>query len=145
MEKQTCRIRYNLAVRSLHLSKTCLFLLMMMHNAVLCRLYVNIKMLTLILLICWAHPAYRWPNYYYHYYNYYHYHYYYYCYYYYYHHHMLFLQDWLCSPPPSHPMCPMCKKEQVLIVQLYCPLPQSAYHRTLYVFACSHCHKQPQW
>ncbi|XP_067618998.1 programmed cell death protein 2-like [Eurosta solidaginis] len=34
------------------------------------------------------------------------------------------------------PSCPLCGTARPLIVQLYAPLEQSQFHRTLYVFAC---------
>ncbi|PIK60517.1 putative programmed cell death protein 2-like [Apostichopus japonicus] len=36
-----------------------------------------------------------------------------------------------------HPTCPLCKNQLYLIVQIYCPLSGSPYHRTIYVFACT--------
>ncbi|XP_066260026.1 programmed cell death protein 2-like [Euwallacea similis] len=36
----------------------------------------------------------------------------------------------------QHIICPLCKLPCRLIVQIYAPLENSTYHRTLYVFAC---------
>ncbi|XP_064652417.1 programmed cell death protein 2-like [Lineus longissimus] len=35
------------------------------------------------------------------------------------------------------PSCPLCGKPMLLILQLYCPLDDSRYDRTIYVFTCS--------
>ena len=35
------------------------------------------------------------------------------------------------------PKCKRCGKDLLLVVQIYCPLVNSLYHRTLYVFGCS--------
>ncbi|KAL3876330.1 hypothetical protein ACJMK2_034192 [Sinanodonta woodiana] len=35
------------------------------------------------------------------------------------------------------PSCTQCRGSMALIVQLYCPLDQSFYHRVLYIFACT--------
>ncbi|XP_035695876.1 programmed cell death protein 2-like isoform X1 [Branchiostoma floridae] len=48
-----------------------------------------------------------------------------------------------CAPLPTFPampMCTLCGGRLTLVVQVYCPLDGSPYHRTLYVFAC--CRKQ---
>ncbi|XP_070534596.1 programmed cell death protein 2-like isoform X2 [Ptychodera flava] len=34
------------------------------------------------------------------------------------------------------PVCKLCGEPLYLVVQMYCPLAESLYHRTLYVFAC---------
>ncbi|XP_045213190.2 programmed cell death protein 2-like [Mercenaria mercenaria] len=44
--------------------------------------------------------------------------------------------NWPDNVQMSIPSCQVCKKEQFLVVQLYCCLEKSIYHRTLYVFAC---------
>lgn len=33
-------------------------------------------------------------------------------------------------------LCPQCEKMMPLVVQLYCPLDHSSYHRTLYIYTC---------
>ncbi|KAK3091203.1 hypothetical protein FSP39_017923 [Pinctada imbricata] len=38
--------------------------------------------------------------------------------------------------PEKLPCCPNCGNTLLLIMQLYCPLGDSCYHRTLYIFAC---------
>lgn len=43
--------------------------------------------------------------------------------------------DWYQSGP-SNPKCDLCGRMSWFICQLYCPLANSQYHRTLYVFAC---------
>lgn len=57
--------------------------------------------------------------------------------------------DWMpvCTNPPNL-KCILCNNEMVLVVQLYCPLGNSSYHRTLYVFCCinrSCWNKQQSW
>ncbi|XP_018331420.1 programmed cell death protein 2-like [Agrilus planipennis] len=42
-------------------------------------------------------------------------------------------------PPSVHlenPVCPLCQLPRLLILQIYAPLDNSTYHRTLYLFAC---------
>ncbi|KAJ3627162.1 hypothetical protein MTP99_014561 [Tenebrio molitor] len=34
------------------------------------------------------------------------------------------------------PICPLCQLPRPLVIQIYAPLDNSAYHRTLYLFAC---------
>ncbi|XP_052263001.1 programmed cell death protein 2-like isoform X2 [Dreissena polymorpha] len=46
--------------------------------------------------------------------------------------------DWYGSKQPSDMFCKLCGRNQVLVVQLYCPLEGSPYHRTLYIFACTY-------
>ncbi|KAK6173738.1 hypothetical protein SNE40_017142 [Patella caerulea] len=43
------------------------------------------------------------------------------------------------------PVCEGCGRRMKLVVQLYCPLEGSAYHRTLYISACysKHCYNKP--
>ncbi|KAL7639466.1 UNVERIFIED_CONTAM: hypothetical protein RMT77_009967 [Armadillidium vulgare] len=41
-----------------------------------------------------------------------------------------------CAAECDIPKCFYCKKKLLLVVQLYAPLENSHYHRTLYVFAC---------
>ncbi|KAK9881933.1 hypothetical protein WA026_018127 [Henosepilachna vigintioctopunctata] len=36
----------------------------------------------------------------------------------------------------EHPVCSLCQFPQPLIVQVYSPLDNSRYHRTLYIYAC---------
>ncbi|XP_078691644.1 programmed cell death protein 2-like [Branchiostoma floridae x Branchiostoma belcheri] len=43
-------------------------------------------------------------------------------------------------PFPELPVCALCCCRLTLVVQVYCPLDGSPYHRTLYLFAC--CRKQ---
>ncbi|XP_048761769.2 programmed cell death protein 2-like isoform X3 [Ostrea edulis] len=43
--------------------------------------------------------------------------------------------DWM-HPTCNIPKCPSCSTSMLLIVQLYCPLEGSPYHRTLYLFTC---------
>ncbi|XP_063444401.1 programmed cell death protein 2-like [Mytilus trossulus] len=50
--------------------------------------------------------------------------------------------DWII--PQTNPLCAECDKPMVLVVQLYCPLDGSIYHRTLYVFTCVNC-KDNKW
>ena len=51
---------------------------------------------------------------------------------------MIFIfQDWICSDIPlSELACQLCHTTIQLICQIYAPLENSPYHRTLYVFAC---------
>lgn len=44
--------------------------------------------------------------------------------------------DWTTTVPLSSPPCPLCQFPRPLIVQIYAPLDNSQYHRTLYLFAC---------
>ncbi|CAC5380689.1 TSR4 [Mytilus coruscus] len=50
--------------------------------------------------------------------------------------------DWII--PQTSPSCSECNKPMVLVVQLYCPLDGSVYHRTLYAFTCVNC-KDNKW
>ncbi|XP_052071347.1 programmed cell death protein 2-like isoform X1 [Mytilus californianus] len=50
--------------------------------------------------------------------------------------------DWII--PQTSPSCSECNKPMVLVVQLYCPLDGSVYHRTLYAFTCVNC-KGNKW
>ncbi|WAQ95843.1 PDD2L-like protein [Mya arenaria] len=50
--------------------------------------------------------------------------------------------DWFTTTSPKVPPCEVCRGRTVLVVQLYCPLEGSLYHRTLYIFACP---RQPCW
>lgn len=43
--------------------------------------------------------------------------------------------DW-CNSGCAIPMCKRCGRRQSPVIQLYCPLDGSQYHRTLYIFAC---------
>lgn len=47
------------------------------------------------------------------------------------------IPNWPVNVKVSTPSCQVCGELQNLVVQLYCCLEKSAYHRTLYVFACS--------
>ncbi|GAB1606364.1 programmed cell death protein 2-like [Argonauta hians] len=38
--------------------------------------------------------------------------------------------------PVTMPTCIQCEQSMCQIIQLYCPLSQSSYHRTLHVFSC---------
>ncbi|KAM9301696.1 F-box/LRR-repeat protein 8 [Gastrophryne carolinensis] len=42
----------------------------------------------------------------------------------------------------NFPTCPLCSSVLLHIVQVYCPLENSLFHRIIYVFACS---KKPCW
>nr|XP_002130893.1 programmed cell death protein 2-like [Ciona intestinalis] len=44
--------------------------------------------------------------------------------------------DWM-SIVTSQPSCSRCSKAQRFMLQIYCPLENSKYHRTLYVFCCT--------
>ncbi|XP_067135742.1 programmed cell death protein 2-like [Centruroides vittatus] len=57
--------------------------------------------------------------------------------------------NWMptCSNFPNL-KCKLCGQKMILVVQLYCPLGNSLYHRTLYVFCCidrSCWNKQESW
>ncbi|XP_037775681.1 programmed cell death protein 2-like [Penaeus monodon] len=43
--------------------------------------------------------------------------------------------DW-CISGTSVPICKRCGRRQSLVIQIYCPLEGSPYHRTLFIFAC---------
>ncbi|XP_077990415.1 programmed cell death protein 2-like [Glandiceps talaboti] len=43
--------------------------------------------------------------------------------------------DWMQCPTPR-PVCQLCSQVLYLVVQVYCPLTESVYHRTIYVFTC---------
>ena len=43
----------------------------------------------------------------------------------------------LIDPSQTIPKCRKCGKPQALVVQLYCPLEASSYHRSIYVFCCA--------
>lgn len=46
-------------------------------------------------------------------------------------------QDWpFLEVEPENPICTLCGFQQLLVVQIYAPLENSPYHRTLYVFGC---------
>lgn len=49
-----------------------------------------------------------------------------------------FFKDWV-TVPNDDPCCQECKNKLILVVQLYCPLQGSIYHRTLYLFKCLTC------
>ena len=49
-----------------------------------------------------------------------------------------FFKDWI-TVPNDDPCCQECKNKLILVVQLYCPLQGSIYHRTLYLFKCLTC------
>lgn len=44
--------------------------------------------------------------------------------------------DWLPVICPRSPRCRHCRAPLVLVVQVYCPLDASPYHRNLHLFAC---------
>lgn len=44
--------------------------------------------------------------------------------------------DWLPVISPPSPRCRRCGLPLVLVVQVYCPLDASPYHRNLHLFAC---------
>ncbi|KAF7400471.1 hypothetical protein HZH66_005655 [Vespula vulgaris] len=44
--------------------------------------------------------------------------------------------DWHGKNTLSSPQCRLCGLHQLLALQLYAPLENSKYHRTLYIFAC---------
>lgn len=44
--------------------------------------------------------------------------------------------DWTPTLSRPWPCCRRCGVPSLLVVQVYCPLDASAYHRTLYLFAC---------
>nr|XP_057931270.1 programmed cell death protein 2-like isoform X2 [Doryrhamphus excisus] len=46
------------------------------------------------------------------------------------------LPDWLPSLPRMSPRCRRCSSLLAHVVQVYCPLEGSPYHRTIHVFAC---------
>ena len=47
------------------------------------------------------------------------------------------LPNWICSDVPSSELtCQLCQSPSQLICQIYAPLENSPFHRTLYVFAC---------
>uniref|UniRef100_T1JCV5 Programmed cell death protein 2 C-terminal domain-containing protein n=1 Tax=Strigamia maritima TaxID=126957 RepID=T1JCV5_STRMM len=43
--------------------------------------------------------------------------------------------DWIQANVPC-PRCRVCERELCLVVQLYCPLDGSPYHRSIYIFGC---------
>lgn len=47
----------------------------------------------------------------------------------------LLLQDWPIDGVTS-PLCKLCGLPPPLIIQVYAPLENSPYHRTLYLFGC---------
>lgn len=49
--------------------------------------------------------------------------------------HVTFPQDWPSSEIVI-PNCPICNLTRPLIMQIYAPLDNSQFHRTLYIFAC---------
>ncbi|XP_054632695.1 programmed cell death protein 2-like [Dunckerocampus dactyliophorus] len=44
--------------------------------------------------------------------------------------------DWLPCLPPMSPRCRRCSSPLTHVVQVYCPLEGSPYHRTIHLFAC---------
>ncbi|XP_061578214.1 programmed cell death protein 2-like isoform X2 [Cololabis saira] len=54
--------------------------------------------------------------------------------------------DWPDWPRPESPCCGRCGGAAALLLQVYCPLAASRYHRTLHVFACpsSACSGRPE-
>lgn len=44
--------------------------------------------------------------------------------------------DWLPDVSRTSPQCRCCGEPVVLVVQVYCPLDSSPYHRNLHLFAC---------
>ena len=49
----------------------------------------------------------------------------------------LYPQDWIGPDLPlSELACTVCQTSCVLICQIYAPLENSSYHRSLYIFAC---------
>ena len=55
--------------------------------------------------------------------------------------------DWICGVRDDSILCTLCAKEMVLVAQLYAPLENSPYHRTLYILVCTNeCKgKQRNW
>lgn len=49
---------------------------------------------------------------------------------------LLILQDFPSNLNIESPICPLCRLPRPLVVQIYSPLENSSYHRTLYLFAC---------
>ncbi|XP_070616770.1 programmed cell death protein 2-like isoform X3 [Erythrolamprus reginae] len=45
--------------------------------------------------------------------------------------------DWRLSVPAIHPSCEVCRAGLLHVVQIYCPLEDSQYHRVINVFACA--------
>lgn len=45
-------------------------------------------------------------------------------------------QDALPAVAAPRPVCERCKQSLALVVQVYCPLEGSPFHRLLHVFAC---------
>ncbi|XP_031567234.1 programmed cell death protein 2-like [Actinia tenebrosa] len=54
--------------------------------------------------------------------------------------------SWMTSLVDQYPSCKLCKRQLLLVSQIYCPLSGSLYHRTLYIFGCVNpsCWNQPQ-
>ncbi|XP_061750538.1 programmed cell death protein 2-like isoform X2 [Nerophis ophidion] len=46
------------------------------------------------------------------------------------------LPDWLPGLPCQSPLCRRCSSPLTHVVQVYCPLEESSYHRAIHVFAC---------
>ncbi len=53
------------------------------------------------------------------------------------------IQDCYASCPLSLPVCSVCGGTLCLLVQVYCPLENTSYHRTIHLFCCVQpsCHK----
>lgn len=52
--------------------------------------------------------------------------------------------DWICDVPDDAVLCPICRKVMALVMQLYAPLEDSSYHRTLYLLSCvAECRGRP--
>ncbi|KAM6430035.1 programmed cell death protein 2-like isoform 2-T2 [Liasis olivaceus] len=45
--------------------------------------------------------------------------------------------DWMLSVAVVHPSCGICRAGLLHVVQIYCPLEGSLYHRVINVFACA--------
>ncbi|KAI3371341.1 hypothetical protein L3Q82_023550 [Scortum barcoo] len=54
--------------------------------------------------------------------------------------------DWSPVPPPEAPRCPRCGARLAHVVQVYCPLEDSPFHRNIRLFACpaSECSGRPE-
>ena len=53
------------------------------------------------------------------------------------HKYIISLQNWINLPPPNlDTNCTLCGNASFLITQVYAPLEDSIYDRTLYIFAC---------
>ncbi|XP_013772344.1 programmed cell death protein 2-like [Limulus polyphemus] len=52
----------------------------------------------------------------------------------------------IISPDATTLQCPLCGHCMALVIQVYCPLGSSKYHRTLYIFCCTNplCWSKPE-